>query len=180
MSSDSQARAAATVYISALRTTRFLRPQVQGSATQGSNSYPTAVLCDGNSVAANLDSAFLSTACHALRLRRDGAAEALEQLLSAGGTSGYNDTEIYDGGGSAFERLHLASLSQFPTPDVRWAAAWLPARAMLLQGGFDAHSAWHYAQPRGCWASAGAGCVLWRTSWRSRSIVAAAMLGAPV
>eukprot|EP00967_Tisochrysis_lutea_P150025 scaffold289464_cov30-Tisochrysis_lutea.AAC.1 len=64
--SDSQARAAATVYISALRTTRSLRPQVQGSTTQGSNSYPTAALRDGNSAAANWECAFLSTACRAL------------------------------------------------------------------------------------------------------------------
>jgi hypothetical protein len=143
---EAQARAAAAVYVATLCATRSLRPprrKFSPSAPAG-----MARAGGGSSDTAGWEAAFLSSTCRALRLQRDAAAGLMSRLMVPG------DEAAHDGGGDlgVSPPPHLAPPAAAPNPlrspppelssaEARWAAAWLPARAMILQGGFDSRSA---------------------------------------
>ena len=112
---EGEARAAATVYALGLRLSRPRRPsrrRVPGT--------------HGNWEATTLTHIF-----RALRLPRPAQTELLRLAIGAA------DGAHADGRTS--QPAHWAS--QLRSPAERWAAAWLPARSLLLHGGFDAYGA---------------------------------------
>ena len=116
---EPEARAAATVFVLTLRATRSLRPPRNSPAVSSRAAGPL-----------NWDGVFLSLVFRSLRLPR-GASDAMLTLLVAPAAG--------DSGDEAAQAA--AAAQQLGTAEARWAAAWVPARALLLQGGFDAYGA---------------------------------------